>query len=82
MEQGKLWDDNLGETKTIFFHFERFLEKMVISLGHIVMEGSLGEDPPNGDSMQKTTNSFKLATTNGTDSIFVGDLTLVDNALA
>ena len=52
---------------------------MVISLGHIVMEGSLGEDPPNGDSMQKTTNSFKLATTNGTDSIFVGDLTLFDN---
>ena len=55
---------------------------MVISLGHIVMEGSLGEDPPNGDSLQKTTNSFKLATTNGTDSIFVGDLTLVDNAIA
>ena len=55
---------------------------MVISLGHIVMEGSLGEDK-NGDSMQKTTNSFKLVTTtNGTDSIFVGDLTLVDNALA
>ena len=49
---------------------------MVISLGHIVMEGSLGEDPPNGDSMQ---NSFKLATTNGTDLIFVGDLTLFDN---
>ena len=80
LEQGRLWDDNLGETKTTTFYFERFLEKMVISLGHTVMEGSLGEDPPNGDSMQKTTNSFKLATTNGTDSIFVGDLTLVDNA--